>query len=88
MALNGADKAQLDKIIRAAHHGKLGMVETTCSFSGERVVCIAFINRASEHQYTAEPLARLFQGNPFDELDPTHEPDDSRQLCMLPTIGG
>jgi hypothetical protein len=66
------EKTTLDRLIEAAGCGELALVETTEAGGGARVVAIAHITW-NGHHYTVQPLARLFTGDPIEELTPPAE---------------
>jgi hypothetical protein len=71
MALLEGERANYATILRAGRDGALALVECTERASGKRVAVLAAIGRDRE-DYVITPLARLFDGNPYEQLDPPH----------------
>ncbi len=69
MPLLESERANFDTIERACANGHLALVECTDHETGRRVAVVAAIGRDNE-DYVVTPLARLFDGNPYDQLDP------------------
>lgn len=69
MAIPKGHKANLDTIMKAAAAGDLALVECTDKKTGKPVICIAGIGWDGE-EYTITPLAKMFDCNPFTELNP------------------
>lgn len=74
--LKPGDRANFNTIIRAARHGFLSLVECTDKKTGKYVAAIALIQEGpspavgEEREYEIIPIARMFEGNPYDELNP------------------
>jgi hypothetical protein len=62
-------KANLATIQSAADAGHLAVVECSDKVTGKPVHALASIAWDGE-EYTITPLAKLFDGNPFEELNP------------------
>lgn len=74
MAISKGHKANFETLKRAAANGHLALVECTDKKTGATVIAVCAIGRDGS-DYTVHPFARMFDGNPYDELNP-------------PTIGG
>jgi hypothetical protein len=62
-------KANLATIQRAAADGRLALVDCQDAATGRTVVVLAAIGfDGGEH--TIVPLAKMFDGNPYEELNP------------------
>ena len=69
MPIPEGHKNNLDTLIRACKCDELGLVECTDKLTGKPVIVVAAINRpATEWQIV--PLAKMFDGNPYDEINP------------------
>jgi hypothetical protein len=69
MALLKGERANFATIQRACRNGDLALVECTDRKTGKRVAVVAAIGR-DNGEFVISPLCRLFDGNPYDELDP------------------
>ena len=69
-------KSNLETIIRAAKDGRLALVECTDRLSKEPVAVLCAIGGPDDlGEYEIVPFARMFEGNPYDQLDPPEVPD-------------
>lgn len=62
-------RATLETIQRAARNGALAIVACTDKATKRPVTVLCAIGREND-DYVISPLAKLFDGNPYDELDP------------------
>ena len=69
MAIQKGDKRNFDTLLKAAKHGELALLECQDSSSGEARSVICAVNRDGEG-FEFVPLAKLFSGNPYDEVTP------------------
>jgi hypothetical protein len=65
-------KTNLETIIKAAKNGDLALVECTDKKSGRPVIALCAIGFDGK-EYIITPMAKLFDGNPFEELNPPTE---------------
>lgn len=72
MALKKGDSANFNTMLKAATNGALCLMECTDKATGRYVAVICAVNRPDGDDYEMVPIARLFGGNPYDELDPPH----------------
>jgi len=72
MALMDGEKANLQTIIRAAATGDLALLECTDKKTGERVSVVCAVHMDGE-EYIMTPMAKMFKGNPYEEVDPPHD---------------
>lgn len=70
MAIQPGHVSTLNTIKRAAAAGDLALAECSDAESGEKVITLCAIHVDQHGQYTVTPLAKLFDGNPYDELKP------------------
>lgn len=68
MALKKVDRKNFNTLLDAARAGHLALVECTDKVTGRYVATICACNEGAEIEMV--PLAKLFDGNPYDELDP------------------
>lgn len=69
MAIGKGYKHNFDELLRAVSNGDAALLETTEKATGKPafiVVAIAFDGK----EYELYPMARLFDGNPYEELNP------------------
>lgn len=59
-------KANFNTLLEAARHGDLALVETQDRATGALVATVAAIGE----DFTVVPIARMFDGNPYDLLNP------------------
>jgi hypothetical protein len=69
MAIQKGDKKNFETILNAAKNGDLALLECQDAGSGEARSVICAVNRNGEG-FEFVPLARLFAGNPYDEVTP------------------
>jgi len=69
MAIPKGYKANLDTIIRAAKNGDLCLMECTDKATGKGVIALCAAGRDG-NEIVMAPLAKLFDANPYDELNP------------------
>lgn len=62
-------KANLETIKLAAKHGDLALVDCQDKTTKKRVVILAAVGRDGE-EFVISPLAKMFDGNPYEELNP------------------
>jgi hypothetical protein len=55
---------------RACKAGDLALLDCRDKRTGQAVRVIVAVQRETDGDYTFVPLARMFDGNPYDELDP------------------
>lgn len=70
MAIAEGYKANLETIKRAADNKDLALMECTDAKTGEPVVVLCAVWRNDEGGFNMVPLAKLFDGNPYEELIP------------------
>lgn len=69
MAIPEAYKHNFKQLLRAVSNTDAALLETTEKATGKPafiVVAVIFAGR----EYQLIPMARMFDGNPYDELDP------------------
>lgn len=71
MAIQNGYKANFETLKRAAHDGDLALMECADKVTGKTVVVICAVGRGRvAGEYVFSPLAKMFDGNPYDELNP------------------
>lgn len=69
MAIQKGDRRNFETMLEAAKNGDLALLECADAASGEKRSVVCAINRDSK-DFVFVPLAKLFIGNPYDELTP------------------
>ena len=70
MALPPGSKANFNTLLRAARAGDLALLECRAIPGGEPISVICAANRLPEEGVEFVPLARLFDGNPYETVTP------------------
>lgn len=73
MAIQMAYKSNFETLVKAAKNGDLCLMECTDKITGKIVntVCICMITFLdNQEQYTFLPVAKMFDSNPYEELNP------------------
>jgi hypothetical protein len=68
--LNKERKTNLKTLIKAAKNDGLALLECTDAKTGKQVSVICAIYRDQDRYINLVPLAKQFDGNPYDELIP------------------
>lgn len=70
MAISKGFKVNLETLVQAAKNGDIRLVECTDKITGNAVtvVCATWIDE--DEQYNFVPMAKMFNGNPYEELNP------------------
>ncbi len=69
MAIAKGYKANFRTIKLAASRGDLALIECADKQSGKTVIALAAISREGD-DYVITPLAKMFDDNPYEELEP------------------
>ena len=69
MPIKKGYKSNLETILRAAKLGDLALVECTDQATGKVVIALCAVGHV-DGEYVISPLAKMFDGNPFEELNP------------------
>lgn len=70
MAIAKGYKQNFETLRRACVAGDLALLETKNKQSGAIVYAIVACQREDDGEISMVPLAKLFDGNPYDELSP------------------
>lgn len=70
MAVPDHHKQNLETIYRAAENGDLAIVECTDKITGKIVHVLCCVRHADDRQYEVTPIAKMFEGDPYAELNP------------------
>lgn len=70
MALLPGHIEQFNTLLQAHDNGDLALVECTSATTGLPVAAICAMQREADGSTTIVPIARLFDGNPCNELLP------------------
>lgn len=71
MALKPGDEANFNTLMRACKDENLALLECTDTKTGEYVAVVCAVQIGSKGEVEVIPLAKLFQGNPYDEVQPS-----------------
>jgi hypothetical protein len=71
MSIPGGHKLNFNTMLRAAQDGQLALMECTDQ-QGQPAYVVCMVNPPDEEHGEIEmvPVARLFNGNPYDEVNP------------------
>lgn len=69
MAIPEGHKANFNTLLRAAEDGALMLVECTSAVTGAQIFTVCAVERDGA-DYVFVPLAKMFDGNPYEELNP------------------
>ena len=61
--------ANFETLERAFKHGDVALMECTDAVTGKPVIAICAVNTVNG-EYEFSPLAKMFDGNPYEELNP------------------
>ena len=70
MAISNALKKNFQTVGRAAREQCLTLMECTDKATGKPVYVLCAVNADPDGLYSMIPLAKMFDGNPYDEVDP------------------
>lgn len=70
MSLGTHYKANFNTMLLAAENKDLALLDCRDKETGKQVHVVCAIYRDNEGQFNMVPLAKLFDGNPYDEVDP------------------
>ena len=62
-------RANFETLERAFKHGDVALMECTDAVTGKPVIAICAVNTVNG-EYEFSPLAKMFDGNPYEELNP------------------
>lgn len=62
--------ANFNTMLKAAKHGDLALVSCLDAETGEPVAAICMVNRHEDGDYSFVPVARMIEGNPYEQLVP------------------
>lgn len=72
MAIAQGYVANFETLRRAVRNGDAALVECTDAATGKPVIALCAMQREGNGDTTIVPLARLFDGDPYQELNPPH----------------
>ena len=84
MAIPDWVKENFRTMLRAAEDGNLALMECTDAQTGESVYVACAVNPLLEGAYVFVPLAKLFSGNPYEELIPPADEGGSSRKRWQP----
>lgn len=68
--LKKGDIANFQNMVMAAKTGQLALMECTDAKTGEYVATICYVGRLEDGGFDFAPVARMFDGNPFEAVNP------------------
>ncbi len=69
MAIAEGYKHNFNELLRAVSSGDAALLETTEKATGKPAIIMVAVTFAGK-EYQMIPMARMFDANPYDELDP------------------
>lgn len=69
MAIPEWQRANFQQLVRAAKNDALALVECTSAKTGKKVNVVCAVSRSGE-EYQITPFAKMFSGNPYNEVIP------------------
>jgi hypothetical protein len=75
MAIAEGYKHNFSQLCRAVSNGDAALLETTEKATGMPTVVVVAVT-FDGHEYQLVPMARMFDGNPYEELDPPSVSDE------------
>lgn len=63
-------KTNFNTLLQAASDGQLALVDCLDVATGKPVRAVCAVYRDNEDMYNIVPLAKMFDGNPYEELAP------------------
>lgn len=70
MAIPKGHKTNFETLQRASDNGDLALMECTDRETGEPVYVVCAVYRDEQGFYNTVPMARMFDGNPYEQLRP------------------
>lgn len=70
MSLSDGHKTNFDTLVRAIKNGDVALLECTDRATKEPVMVICAVNRIDEDNIEFAPFAKMFSGDPFEEVLP------------------
>ena len=80
-------KTNFETLKRAAAAGDLALVECRDKETGKPVIAVCAVSRIGD-DYVFVPLAKMFDGNPYDELEPPTVPATDRTTAKRKRADG
>lgn len=68
--INDANRQNFNTLVTAARNGDLALMECTDKKTGNPVYVLCAVNADPDGLYSMTPLAKLFDGNPYGEVEP------------------
>ena len=69
------DMVKFDMLMIAGSEGRLCLVRCTEKNTGQKVMVLGIVTGQTELTNTVIPVARFFEGDPFDQINPPFEDD-------------
>lgn len=70
MAIPKGHKTNLDTLVKAGINKQLCLLECTDKITGLPVITICAVWIDENKEYNFMPLAKMFDGNPYEEINP------------------
>ena len=68
--INDHYKTNFQTMLMAAENADLCLMECTDATTGKPVIAICMVNCTKDGEYEMMPVAKMFDGNPYEELVP------------------
>ncbi len=84
MAIPKGHKANFETMKQASDAGMLALIECTNKSDGEKayVICCVNWHPEEDEEYDFVPIAKLFDGNPYDEISPPGDTPDDKAISI------
>lgn len=73
MAIPEGYKKNLETLITASNDGAVCLMECTDKLTGKTVIAVCAAWQDEDGLYNFAPIAKMFDGNPYEELNPPME---------------
>lgn len=70
MSIPTGHQTNFNTMLKAAKNGDLALLECTDAKSGAPVYTVVMVGRTKGGGFQMTPVAKMFDGNPYDEVSP------------------
>jgi len=77
MAIPVGHKDNFQTLVRAFNNGQVCLLECTDKTTRNKVMVICAVQKVGE-EFELVPFAKMFDGNPYDEVEPPEDSDDPK----------
>jgi hypothetical protein len=81
MAISNKDKAAFECIKAGVEDGNLCLVECTEKETGKEITAVCGAIEIGDGSVMFIPVAKLFEGNPFEEIVPNFKKEDKEEAA-------